>query len=72
MEQFIEYRIYIKGRENPIEETYDSRLRSTIGDRFMKLMHEGVFEKTTIEGKAGGTWYPPDKIDYVEYRQRNV
>lgn len=72
MEQFIEYKIYIKGKSEPIEEQYDSRSRIGVADRFARLMREGVFMKATIDGKPGGTWYPPDKIDYVEYRQTHV
>lgn len=62
------FEIFIIGKSTPIREQQIIQGRLTLENRLREIKNAGVFEKTEA---SGGVWYPPHRIQKVEYRHVN-
>ena len=66
------FKIYVKDETPPIEERRELQSHNTLENRLHEILNFGVFKKNfQTENSNGGTWYPPHRIEKVEYRQIN-
>jgi len=66
--EYLRFKIFITGKPAPIIEEQIIQGRLTLETRLNEIKNIGVFEKveTTV-----GMWYPPHRIQKVEYRHIN-